>query len=147
MSTVESGPRATGQGPAARRPLFGLELDALTLAEVLDCCERAITTNSRLLIGVVNAAKVVNLRRDPLLRESLLESDLLLADGQSVVWASRLLRHPLPERVAGIDLFERLLELADREHRSVYLLGARPAVLAELVRRVGPVVQRYLDAE
>ena len=40
---------------------------------------------------------------------------MLLADGQSVVWASRLLGRPLPERVAGIDLFEALLGLADRE--------------------------------
>jgi N-acetylglucosaminyldiphosphoundecaprenol N-acetyl-beta-D-mannosaminyltransferase len=119
VSTVESGPHASTHGPAARRALFGLELDALTLQEVLDRCEKAIAANARLLIGVVNAAKVVNLRRDPLLRESLLEADLLLADGQSVVWASWLLRRRLPERVAGIDLFERLLELADREHRSV----------------------------
>ena len=52
-----------------------------------------------------------------LLADSLLECDvILLADGQSVVWASRLLGRPLPERVAGIDLFERLLELADRDH-------------------------------
>src|SRR5690606_10034579 len=61
----------------------------------------------------------------------------LLADGQSVVWASRMLSHPLPERVAGVDLFERLLDLAHREQRSVYLLGARPAVLARLELVVG----------
>ena len=41
---------------------------------------------------MVNAAKVVNLRSDAFLRDSLLECDVLLADGQSVVWASRLLR-------------------------------------------------------
>ena len=46
---------------------------------------------------------------------------MLLADGQSVVWASRLLRHPLPERVAGIDLFEELLARATaRPARSTY---------------------------
>ena len=49
----------------------------------------------------------------------------VLADGQSVVWASRILAEPLPERVAGIDLF-RLYSVAAREARSVYLLGAKP---------------------
>ena len=39
---------------------------------------------------------------------------MILADGQSVVWASRMLRVPLPERVAGIDLFLELLAEADR---------------------------------
>jgi N-acetylglucosaminyldiphosphoundecaprenol N-acetyl-beta-D-mannosaminyltransferase len=52
------------------------------------------------------------------------------------VWASRLLRAPLPERVAGIDLFERLLEVGARDGWSVYLLGAKPDVLAQLRRRL-----------
>ena len=109
-----------------RRPLFGLELDALTMEEVLVVARDAITTHRRLLVGVVNAAKIVHMRKDAELRSSLLEADVLLADGQSVVWASRMLGRPLPERVAGCDLFERLLELADQEGRSVYLLGATP---------------------
>lgn len=122
-----------------QRQLFGLEVDPLTLDEVVDVARERLVDRERLLIGVVNAAKVVNLRSDEFLRDSLLECDLLLADGQSVVWASRLLGEPLPERVAGIDLFEHLLALADRDGRSVYLLGAKPEVLAaledEIVRR------------
>ena len=125
-----------GHALASRRLMFGLELDGLTLADVVQRCDAAVRQRERLLIGVVNAAKVVNLRRDPLLRESLLEADVLLADGQSVVWASRLLRRRLPERVTGIDLFEELLMLGDREGRAVYLLGARPEVLRELVTRI-----------
>lgn len=112
--------------------MFGLKIDALTLDDVVWYCRRAVAQRQRLLIGVVNAAKVVNLRSDADLRESLLECDLVLADGQSVVWAGRVLHQRLPERVAGIDLFVRLLELADQENRSIYLLGAKPEVLARL---------------
>ena len=113
-----------------RRVLFGLSVDAVTLAEAVEICERALTSRQRLLVGVVNAAKVVKLKADHFLRESLLECDLLLADGQSVVWASRVLGRPLPERVAGIDLFESLLDLAHRQGYRVYLLGATAEVLA-----------------
>jgi N-acetylglucosaminyldiphosphoundecaprenol N-acetyl-beta-D-mannosaminyltransferase len=116
----------------ARRLLFGLNVDAVTLTEAVAICERALTTRQRLLVGVVNAAKVVKLNADQSLRESLLECDLLLADGQSVVWASRFLGRPLPERVAGIDLFESLLDLANRQGYRVYLLGATANVLATL---------------
>jgi N-acetylglucosaminyldiphosphoundecaprenol N-acetyl-beta-D-mannosaminyltransferase len=112
------------------RSLFGLPMNALTLDDVLAHCELAMTTRAPLTIGVVNAAKIVNIRRDPLLRNALLECGLILADGQSVVWASRLLRRPLPERVAGIDLFDRLLQRANDERRRVYFLGARSDVLA-----------------
>jgi N-acetylglucosaminyldiphosphoundecaprenol N-acetyl-beta-D-mannosaminyltransferase len=114
------------------RRLFGLPVAPLTLTEATGLAEAAIAQRKRLLFGVLNAAKVVKLTRDDLLRESLLEADVLLADGQSVVWASRLLRQPLPERVAGIDLFSSLLDLADRDGLRVYLLGAKPEVLARL---------------
>ena len=60
---------------------------------------------------------------------------MLLADGQSVVWASRLLGRPLPERVAGIDLFEALLDLADREGTLGLPARRSPEVLAGLEQR------------
>jgi N-acetylglucosaminyldiphosphoundecaprenol N-acetyl-beta-D-mannosaminyltransferase len=116
--------------------LFGLKVDALTMDEVLERARGDIRQRRRLLIGVVNAAKVVQLRSDARLRRSLLDADVLLADGQSVIWASRFLGRSLPERVTGIDLFERLLELADGERLAVYFLGARAEVLDKLLRRV-----------
>jgi N-acetylglucosaminyldiphosphoundecaprenol N-acetyl-beta-D-mannosaminyltransferase len=88
------------------------------------------------LIGVVNAAKIVKLRHDAELRNAILDCDMLLADGQSVVWAGRMLGHRLPERIAGIDLFEELLGLAHRQQRSIYLLGAKPEILAALERQI-----------
>lgn len=119
-----------------RQCLFGLEVDALTMEETVALAAQALTSRRPLLIGVINAAKVVRLRADSLLRDSLLACDVTVADGQSVVWASKLLRRPLPERVAGIDLFENLLDLADQKGYRVYFLGARPGVLATMLDEV-----------
>lgn len=119
-----------------RQLLFGMYLDALRMDDVVEVCQRALVTRRPLLLGVLNAAKIAKLRKDALLRNSLIECDLLLADGQSIVWASKLLGRPLPERVAGIDLFDRLLVLAHEEGRSVALLGARPEVLCKLEERL-----------
>ncbi len=52
------------------------------------------------------------------------------------MWASRILGQPLPERVAGIDLFVAILERAASTGHSVYFLGATDEVLDELVRRI-----------
>lgn len=112
--------------------MFGLTLDVVTMEDVIQACRSSLAERRRLLIGVVNAAKIVSLGGNAELRDSLLDCDIVVADGQSVVWASHLLGSPLPERVAGIDLFERLLQLAEVEDRGVYLLGARPDVLATL---------------
>ncbi|MFF7238860.1 WecB/TagA/CpsF family glycosyltransferase [Streptomyces collinus] len=121
---------------SARRSLFGVELDPLTMDETVQRCLEAVRDERQLEIGVVNAAKLVNMRRDPRLAGAVAGCDLVLADGQAVVWAGRLLRAPLPERVAGIDLFLRLLAEAETQGMSVYFLGARQEVLDEMLRRV-----------
>jgi N-acetylglucosaminyldiphosphoundecaprenol N-acetyl-beta-D-mannosaminyltransferase len=119
-----------------QQELFGVPIDAMTMTEVLEVCVERLASRRQLLVGVVNAAKLVAVRNDAELRRSLLECDLIVADGQAVVWASRLLRKQLPERVAGIDLFERLLEVADRDQRSVYLLGATQEVVKGVEARI-----------
>jgi N-acetylglucosaminyldiphosphoundecaprenol N-acetyl-beta-D-mannosaminyltransferase len=91
----------------------------------------------------VNAAKVVRLQHDVELRQAIESCELVTADGQPVVWAARLLGHPIPERVAGIDLMEALLDLSEQRSYRVYLLGARPEVLddaAAEIRRRHPAV-------
>lgn len=119
-------------GSAPRQLLFGLWYDAMTRPQVVERCLEATRTRQPLVIGVMNAAKVVRVRTDERLRESLLGCDLMLADGISVVWASRLLRRPLPERVTGIDLFADLLAVAAKHDLGVYLLGAQAEVLQRL---------------
>lgn len=119
-----------------RRTLFGVELDPLTMDETVARCLDAVREGRQLEIGVVNAAKLVNMRRDPRLAEAVSGCDLVVADGQAVVWAGRVLRAPLPERVAGIDLFLRLLGEAESAGMSVYFLGAKQEVLEEMLRRV-----------
>lgn len=84
----------------------------------------------------INAAKVVDFQEDPALREAIRDAHLLTADGQSVVWAARLLGHPLPARVAGADLMVALLAHAAERGYSVYLLGATEEVVRICIDRV-----------
>ena len=119
-----------------RRDLFGVAIDALTMAQAVERCRAAVEHGEQLSIGVVNAAKIVSMRRDPQLRAAVAGCEMVLADGQSVVWASRVLRAPLPERVAGVDLFFKLLAEASERGYHVYFLGARPDVLATMLDEV-----------
>ncbi|MDE1179734.1 WecB/TagA/CpsF family glycosyltransferase [Paraburkholderia sp.] len=56
-------------------------------------------------------------------------------DGMGVVWGARLLGHAVPERVAGVDLFDRLLADAAEKGFPVFLLGATEQVVANTVAR------------
>ena len=103
--------------------ILGVPIAPVGMDEAVDWVDEAVLRRQRLHVGVVNAAKLVNMRRDPELRDDVLSSDVVLADGMSVVWASRLLGRPLPERVAGIDLMYRILERGQSRGYRVYLPG------------------------
>jgi len=104
--------------------LFGIPIDPLTMSQAVDRVANAISTRQQLHVGVVNAAKVVNMHRNPGLAADVLSSDMVLADGASVVWASKLLGTPLPERVAGIDLMLEILDRGNEKQWRVFCLGA-----------------------
>jgi N-acetylglucosaminyldiphosphoundecaprenol N-acetyl-beta-D-mannosaminyltransferase len=120
-----------------RREPFGIAVDALTMTQAIARCSDAVDQNGYLCVGVVNAAKVVAMRRNQRLRQAVAGCGMVLADGQSVVWASRMVGAPLPERVAGIDLFLGLLDEATRRGYRVYFLGARRDVLERMLAEVG----------
>ncbi len=120
--------------PAVR--LFGIRIHAVTMHDTIAVVDDAIRSRELLQIGVVNAAKVVNMQRDPALGEDVRSSDLILADGMAIVWASRLFRSPLPERVTGIDLMTEMLRLANNHGYSIYCLGATEEVSAAVAARI-----------
>jgi N-acetylglucosaminyldiphosphoundecaprenol N-acetyl-beta-D-mannosaminyltransferase len=149
MRETDSIPIDRAEGLAARhRPasvdVLGVPICPATFANALEAVDEAIRARKPLHIGVVNAAKVVNMRRDSRLRAAVLKSDLIFADGMAVVWASRMLGTPLPERVAGIDLMMGILARGHERGYSVYCLGATEAVsarCAEIIQRDFPGVR------
>jgi N-acetylglucosaminyldiphosphoundecaprenol N-acetyl-beta-D-mannosaminyltransferase len=105
--------------------IAGIPVANLSEAEAIHVIEGLIAEGGFHYGAVVNAAKLVAANRDDALRSVLLNADLVTADGMSVVWASRVLGRALKERVAGIDLFVRMVERAAKKGLAVYFLGAR----------------------
>src|SRR4051794_10203850 len=125
MTTLTVDMNTIGVHPPHRRvPLFGVEIDALTFGQTLDRAFELVDTGAKTQHVVLNAAKVVQMSKDDRLRDIISSCALVNADGQSVVWASRLLGRPLPERVAGIDLFSAIVERAARTGHRLFFLGA-----------------------
>ncbi len=116
-----------------RPRLFGVPVDALSLEETVSTCAGLIEERRFVQHVVLNAGKVVMMESDGALREIIASCDLVNADGMSVVWAGRVLGVPFPERVAGIDLMMRLLELCAERGWPVYVLGATPEVVAAFI--------------
>lgn len=89
----------------------------------------------------VNLEILRRVKNSPDLRELVLSSTLRVADGITLVWASRLAGIPLSERVCGSNLIYSLTAAASQRERSVFLLGGNEGVAeraAECLRKQNP---------
>lgn len=77
----------------------------------------------------INADQLVKINESTVFKEIMQKSDILFADGMSVIFASNLLRSPLPERVGATDVFENLLNLSVEKGYGVFFLGTKDQIL------------------
>ena len=113
-----------------RIEMMGCQIDNLTMEETLGRVEQFIASGQPHQHVVVNVDKLVKASRDAELRQIINDCALINVDGMPVVWASRLLGKPLKARVAGVDLFEALMQRASAKNWRVFLLGAREEVVS-----------------
>lgn len=105
-------------------------MDIATMQETVNIIGDRIEARQFTQHVVVNVAKLVNMQTDSVLHSSVRACDIVNIDGMGVVWGARLLGHAVPERVAGVDLFDRLLQMAAARELPVFLLGATDEVVA-----------------
>ena len=118
----------------ARKILFNnIHIDSYSMSETISLIENAIENNNQLHHTVVNAGKIVLMQNDKELEKSVVEADIINADGQAVVWAANLFGHNITERVAGIDLMEKLIEISYLKNYKCFFLGAKEEVVQKLV--------------
>jgi N-acetylglucosaminyldiphosphoundecaprenol N-acetyl-beta-D-mannosaminyltransferase len=101
--------------------------------ETVNKISKAIISNKQVHHCVINAGKVVKIQNDEILKESVINSDIINADGMSIVWSVRFLGYQIQERVAGIDLMENLIRLAHKKKYCCFFLGAKEEVVKKVV--------------
>jgi len=109
-------------------------IDNLSMDETLEIIDKRIASQQSLHHVVVNAGKIVAMQKDAQLMQAVNGVDLINADGQAVVWASKVLGSPLKERVAGIDLMANLIDLAHQNEYKIFFLGAKEEVVKKVVQ-------------
>ncbi|HXJ99925.1 MAG TPA: WecB/TagA/CpsF family glycosyltransferase [Gelidibacter sp.] len=115
--------------------ILNTSIHNLTMQETLQIVVHTISKEEQIHHVVVNAGKIVAMQSDLQLRQSVNESDLINADGQAVVWASRFLGKPLKERVAGIDLMVNLVEIAHQNRYKIFFFGAKEEIVKTVVEK------------
>jgi N-acetylglucosaminyldiphosphoundecaprenol N-acetyl-beta-D-mannosaminyltransferase len=89
--------------------VLGLPVDAVTPAQAIERIAASIREGRRCYLSTPNMNFVTTSRIDLQFWDSVLRSDLSIADGMPLVWVSRILGLPI-QRVAGSSLFASLME-------------------------------------
>ncbi|EGO8717450.1 glycosyltransferase [Enterococcus faecalis] len=108
-------------------------VDNYSFSETIQKMEEMIVNKSIAQHVAINANKINMMYKSKELKSIVDNSELISADGQSIVWASKFLGNNVTERVTGIDLFETLIYKASNKGYRVYYLGAEPEVLSRLI--------------
>src|SRR4029077_10085527 len=105
-------------------------------ALMVDTALARLNTAQRPLVFTSANGQVLSMcARNARIRDLFLDADLIHADGMPLVFVSRFLNTPLPERVATTDLYHDTALVAQQRGASIYLLGATKAVVDQAVRR------------
>ena len=116
-----------------RIPVTRASLDTI----VRDAMAAIKGEKTQAIIACANPHSLVVARRDERFRAALLNATHLVPDGIGVVWASRALRQPIKSRIAGWDVFWRLMsELDQAGGARVFFLGSRVEVLQKIEARL-----------
>ena len=108
--------------------VMGLKFDSMTMDEALSRAEALLRGEKAAYVVTPNAEIAYEALHDVQLREMLNGADLMLPDGAGVVLASKLLRTPVKQKVAGVDFAAGLLGILERNGQSLYLLGGKTGI-------------------
>ncbi|EPY2289500.1 WecB/TagA/CpsF family glycosyltransferase [Clostridium sporogenes] len=115
--------------------MFDCNVAALTMEETIQEIECYIKERKPVQHVVINAGKVVLMENNEELKTVIQKCPLINADGQSIVWASKILAKPLPERVTGIDLMENLVCLSNEKGYRIYFFGAKEHIVKKVIEK------------
>ena len=125
----------------ARRVLIlGIGVHDVTMDEAVQQIVAFAASGDFHHVVTVNPEFIMAARENAQFAAVLNAADLAVPDGAGLLWAARQQGQPLRERVAGVDLVERVAEAGARWGLRLYLLGAQEGVAVEAARRL---TQRY----
>ncbi|MBN3033264.1 MAG: WecB/TagA/CpsF family glycosyltransferase [Candidatus Saganbacteria bacterium] len=116
--------------------LAGVAVDNVSLNEAAEIVRQFVIEGKPRLVVTPNPEMIVAAQEDEELQAIINGADLRVADGISLVVVSRILGHPLKERVSGIDLMLKLLAIGADYNYRVFLLGGAPGIAEAAASRI-----------
>lgn len=117
-----------------RYSFLNVHFDSLTMDETLELIAESIEKKAFIQHVVINVAKLIYAQKNNELRQTINDCQIINVDGAGVVLGAKLLGLNIPERVTGIDLMERLVQMSEQKSYRIFFLGAKNEILDEVIK-------------
>ena len=114
-------------GQNKRIRILDVPVDMVNNKQAMDIFEGLMELPGCSLIVTPNSEIIMNATKDAELKMLIEEAGLIIPDGIGLVYASKIIKQPLSERVTGVDFLTSILEYLEKTGKSIYLLGSKPA--------------------
>jgi N-acetylglucosaminyldiphosphoundecaprenol N-acetyl-beta-D-mannosaminyltransferase len=113
--------------PSSKRTrILNIPVDMVNEREAMDIFRGLMKTGECSLIVTPNSEIIVSASKDQELKRMIEQADLVIPDGIGLVYASKIMRVPLKDRVTGIDFLSEILGYLDETGESIFFLGSKP---------------------
>lgn len=116
--------------------MMGTRIDNVNMDEAVNTCQNKINNNEQYIIYTPNTEFIMMAKKDEEFRNLLNKSDLNIPDGIGLIYAAKLKKHPLKEKVAGYDLTVNLIKHANEKGLKIYFVGGKPGVAEKAAQRI-----------
>lgn len=117
--------------------ILGLPFDAISLSETCSQVNSDIDKKQRCFLTTPNLNFLITAQSDSSFFQSVVDSDLIIADGMPIIWIAKLLGLPFTERVAGSDLFDALSKNKDQKQKSsVFFFGGQQGIAEQACHKL-----------
>ena len=116
--------------------ILGVNVNTYNMAEATDFLVSALDKDSMTKVYTPNSEIILHAYKNESYKDVLSRGDLITPDGIGVVYASKILGYPLPERVSGFDLANELLRASAPLGKTLYLFGGKPGIAEKASEKI-----------
>ena len=116
--------------------IMGVRINNISMNEVLKLAEQKIKNDEKYMIYTPNTEIIMMCQKDEEFLNIMNKSDINVPDGVGLIYAGKIKKFPLKEKVAGYDLSINLLKMADEKGLKLYAVGGRPGVAEAAMQNI-----------
>lgn len=111
-----------------KQPLLNTYVNNVSMTETVHEIERMIREKKKSYIVAINVDVVLKIEHDQYLKKITDNADMVLVDGQPLVWISNWHKHPVKAKISGSDLVPKMCEVAAKKGYTMYIIGGKDGI-------------------